>query len=308
LPHGIATHRSTALPASAARPDASAFSAFAGATLLAGGNAIAIRISYAELAPFWGAGVRFLCAALILLVIVAVMRLAWPRGRALAGVLVYGALNFGLTYLFAYWALREVTAGTAMVVLAIVPLLTLVLAVARGIERFRMQGLIGAILAAVGILFIFQATIGSASLAALLALLGGALCIAESNIVIKTFPRVHPAMETALGMAIGGGMLMMASYGFGEAWVIPSDPRTQLSLVYLIILGSIGLFILYLLVLARWTATGASYVLLISPLVTIALGALLIGEPVRSDFLIGGALVLAGVYVGAFARIGSASR
>jgi drug/metabolite transporter (DMT)-like permease len=284
LPHGIATHRSTALPASAARPDASAFSAFAGATLLAGGNAIAIRISYAELAPFWGAGVRFLCAALILLVIVAVMRLAWPRGRALAGVLVYGALNFGLTYLFAYWALREVTAGTAMVVLAIVPLLTLVLAVARGIERFRMQGLIGAILAAVGILFIFQATIGSASLAALLALLGGALCIAESNIVIKTFPRVHPAMETALGMAIGGGMLMMASYGFGEAWVIPSDPRTQLSLVYLIILGSIGLFILYLLVLARWTATGASYVLLISPLVTIALGALLIGEPVRSDF------------------------
>jgi drug/metabolite transporter (DMT)-like permease len=308
LPHGIATHRSTALPASAARPDAFAFSAFAGATLLAGGNAIAIRISYAELAPFWGAGVRFLCAALILLVIVAVMRLAWPRGRALAGVLVYGALNFGLTYLFAYWALREVTAGTAMVVLAIVPLLTLVLAVARGIERFRMQGLIGAILAAVGILFIFQATIGSASLAALLALLGGALCIAESNIVIKTFPRVHPAMETALGMAIGGGMLMMASYGFGEAWVIPSDPRTQLSLVYLIILGSIGLFILYLLVLARWTATGASYVLLISPLVTIALGALLIGEPVRSDFLIGGALVLAGVYVGAFARIGSASR
>lgn len=308
MPHGIATHRSTALPASAARPDASAFSAFAGATLLAGGNAIAIRISYAELAPFWGAGVRFLCAALILLVIVAVMRLAWPRGRALAGVLVYGALNFGLTYLFAYWALREVTAGTAMVVLAIVPLLTLVLAVARGIERFRMQGLIGAILAAVGILFIFQATIGSASLAALLALLGGALCIAESNIVIKTFPRVHPAMETALGMAIGGGMLMMASYGFGEAWVIPSDPRTQLSLVYLIILGSIGLFILYLLVLARWTATGASYVLLISPLVTIALGALLIGEPVRSDFLIGGALVLAGVYVGAFARIGSASR
>ena len=47
--------------------------------------------------------------------------MALPRGRALTGVVVYGALNFGLSYMFAYWALTEVTAGTAMIVLAIVP-------------------------------------------------------------------------------------------------------------------------------------------------------------------------------------------
>jgi drug/metabolite transporter (DMT)-like permease len=76
----------------------------------------------------------------------------------------------------------------------------------------------------------------------------------------------------------------------------------QWSLLYLVTLGSIGLFVLYLVVLRRWTATAASYILLISPLVAILLGALILGEPVGPEFLAGGALVLTGVYVGAFQR------
>ena len=172
MPHTIAAHRTAEMPVSASRPDPIALGAFAVTTLFAGGNAIAIRLGYAELAPFWGAALRFIAAAFILLVVVAVMRLAWPRGRALTGVVVYGVLNFGLSYMFAYWALTEVTAGTAMVVLAIMPLLTLILAVVQGIERFRLQGLIGAILAAMGILFVFQDSIGVASPGAMLALLG----------------------------------------------------------------------------------------------------------------------------------------
>ena len=302
MPHTIAAHRTADVPASASRPDPIALAAFAVTTLFAGGNAVAIRLGYAELAPFWGAAVRFIAAAFILLVVVAVMRLAWPRGRALTGVVVYGVLGFGLSYMFGYWALTEVTAGTAMVVLAIVPLLTLILAVAQGIERFRLQGLIGAILAAIGILFVFQDSIGVASPGAMLALFGSALCIAETSIVVKQFPRVHPVVENALGMTIGGGLLLVLSLVLGEPRVIPSDPWTQLSLLYLIVLGSIGMFILYLLVLSRWTASGASYVMLIAPLITIILGVVILDEPVRADFLVGGAMVLAGVYVGAFAR------
>ena len=103
-------------------------------------------------------------------------------------------------------------------------------------------------------------------------------------------------------MTVGGGLLLVLSLVLGEPWVIPSDPWTQLSLLYLIVLGSIGLFILYLVVLSRWTASGASYVMLIAPLVTIILGVVILDEPVSAAFLIGGVLVLAGVYVGAFAR------
>jgi hypothetical protein len=41
----------------------------------------------------------------------AVMRLGLPRGRALAGALVFGALMFGATFGLAYYALVRNHAG-----------------------------------------------------------------------------------------------------------------------------------------------------------------------------------------------------
>ena len=41
---------------------------------------------------------------------------------------------------------------------------------------------------------------------------------------------------------------------------------------------------------------------LLFPLVAIVLGALLLEEPVRPSFVVGGAIVLAGVYIGAIHR------
>ena len=55
-----------------------------------------------------------------------------------------------------------------------------------------------------------------------------------------------------------------------------------------------------LFVLHRWSASATSYTFLILPLVTIVLGAVLLGERVTPAFLLGGAVVLVGVYVGAF--------
>jgi drug/metabolite transporter (DMT)-like permease len=59
---------------------------------------------------------------------------------------------------------------------------------------------------------------------------------------------------------------------------------------------------LALYLLARWTASATSYAFLLFPLVAIALGALLFAEPVQPSFLLGGAVVVAGVYIGAIYR------
>ena len=56
---------------------------------------------------------------------------------------------------------------------------------------------------------------------------------------------------------------------------------------------------LYLVVLARWAASRAAYVFVLSPFVTVLLSALLDKEPLGASLLLGGRLVLAGVYVGA---------
>ncbi len=56
---------------------------------------------------------------------------------------------------------------------------------------------------------------------------------------------------------------------------------------------------LYLFVLARWSASRTTYGFLIIPVVTVALSAWLDDEKVGLGLVLGGVLVLAGVYVGA---------
>ncbi len=74
-----------------------------------------------------------------------------PRGRALTGALLFGLLNFGGAFALAYYALVELHAGFAQILLAVVPLATLLLAVLWRQERLRVAAFAGTVLALVGI-------------------------------------------------------------------------------------------------------------------------------------------------------------
>ena len=155
-----------------------ALACFLGSALLAGGNGVSIRFSNRELPPLWGAGLRFSLAAALLLVVMAVLRLPFPRGRALAGALLYGALNFGAAFALAYYALVRLHAGLGQTLLALVPLATLLLAVAQRQERLRLAAVVGTLLALVGIAVISQGPLGaSVPLGSLLAALASAVCV-----------------------------------------------------------------------------------------------------------------------------------
>jgi drug/metabolite transporter (DMT)-like permease len=58
-------------------------------------------------------------------------------------------------------------------------------------------------------------------------------------------------------------------------------------------------FVLYLVVLRYWAASRAAYAFVLIPFVTVLLSAWLDNEPLGAALLLGGLLVLAGVYVGA---------
>lgn len=92
-----------------------ALAAFVTQAVLAGGNAVGIRFSNRELAPLWGAGLRFSLAAALLLIVMAVLRLPFPRGRALTGSVLYGLFNFGLSFALIYYGLVRVQAGLGQI-------------------------------------------------------------------------------------------------------------------------------------------------------------------------------------------------
>jgi len=302
MPHTLhATTTHIAPGATVAAPDATTLVAFFAVALFGGGNAVAAKLGLIELAPLWSASLRFLIASALLLVIIAVLRHKLPRGRALLGVLAYGLLAFGGAFSFGYYALTEVGAGTVQVTMALVPLLTLVLAVVERVEAFRTRALIGALVAAAGIAVVFSGSIGTASPGALAALIVAALCVAQASVIVKGFPRVGPLVENAVAMGVGGLVLLGLSLAFSEPWIVPTATATQLSLGYLVVFGSMAMFGLYVFVIGRWTATGATYALLIMPLFTILLAALVLGERPSLSFAVGAAVVLAGVWFGALA-------
>jgi drug/metabolite transporter (DMT)-like permease len=272
--------------------------------LIGGSNFVAVRFSNAELPPYWGAAIRFLPAGALLGVAMAIWRIPFPRGASLRGAAIYGALNFGAGYALGYYGLVDAPAGTAAVLLATVPLFTLALVAVHGQESFRLRGLVGALIALAGILVVFREQLSAnVPLLSLLAMLGNALVAAESGVVAKGMPRMHPIATNAVGMLVGGVILLVLSFVAGESHALPRAGETWVAVIYLSVVGSIGLFGLFLAMLRRWTASASSYALVAMPLVAIALGAVVRGETITPIFLLGGALVAVGVYVGALSGV-----
>lgn len=282
------------------RPTGFSLAAFCGATVLGGANFLAVRFSNQDLDPFWGAGIRFAIAGLLFVVIALALRLRWPRGRQLLDTVVYGLVAFTLFYALMYWALVRVTAGMATVVLAVVPLVTLLLAGAQGLERLRPRALVGSLLALAGILWITIGPDGGVlPLSGLIAMLAAAVCVGESVIIGKKLSGNHPVITNAVAMPVGTIPLLLISTVAGERWMLPSQPEATLALAYLVTLGSVGLFVLTLLVVRYWTASASSYMFVLFPIVTMLLGAWLADEPITWRGVTGALLVMAGVWFGA---------
>jgi drug/metabolite transporter (DMT)-like permease len=288
---------------SAARPDRVTLIAFAGVVLFGGLNAVAVRQTVLEIAPEWGAAIRFLAAGAIFVALAAVGRRPFPRGRSFVGAMAYGAVGFAASFGLIYPALRTVQAGTGSVVLALAPLATYGLAVAQRQERFRVEALVGALVALAGIAIVFVDQLSAdVPVGPLAMIFVGMVCLSESGIIVKWVPRADPLATNAVAMLTGGVILLAASLVTGEAQAIPARMSTWLAVGYITVFGSVVMFGLYLYGLRRWTASAMSYSTLMLPFVSVTAATLLTGEAFSLAFLAGGLVMVAGVYVGAFGR------
>jgi drug/metabolite transporter (DMT)-like permease len=284
-------------------PDRTTIAAFAGAVVIGGANFLAVKLSNEELEPLFGAAIRFAAAALLLFLLARLRRWPLPRGRAALGAALYGLLGFGFAYGFLYYALVGLSPGIASTITAAVPLVTLALAVAHGQERFTRRGVVGGLLAIAGIAVLSARAIsGDVRPIYFLSAVLGVAAIAESTVVVKGFPRAHPFTTNAIGMTTGASFLGLASLLFREEWVVPRAGQTWVVLTWLVVAGSIGLFALFLYVVARWTASATVYALTVMPVVAVTLSLLFGEEELSIELILGALLVMSAVYIGALTR------
>lgn len=281
-------------------PERRVLLAFLTFVLLTGGAAVAIRMTYVELAPFYVGAARFGLGALVFWVLVLYKGIPLPTGQALLGAVLFGALTIGLAFVLIAWGLVGTPASRAQTLMATVPLLTLFLSSLHGLEAITRRGIFGSLLAAGGIVVMVGGTsAGQVSLAHMAAILFGALFLAEGGVLIKKLPPNPPIMTNAIALSVGGVILGVTSLISGERWAVPAQGDTWAAFIYLVIFVTIVSFLLYMFVLQSWSASGTSYAFVMTPLVTTVVAVSLAGEAITQNFLLGAVLVLAGVLIGA---------
>jgi len=273
---------------------------FAVCTVIIGSNSLAVRFSDRELAPWWGACLRFSLATAIFAGLSAALRLGLPRGRALAGAVLFGAVNYAGAVGLAYYSFVHVHAGIGQILFALVPLVTLLLAVLQRQEHLQARAVVGALIAAAGVALLTTSPLtGSVPPLSLLALFVSMLCVAESAVLGRRLPSVHPVQLNVVASATAALILLPVSLLSDDSIALPDRAATWAALAFVVVVSSVLMFVLYLFLLRRWLASRVAYIFVLAPPLSVALSAWLDNEHVGAELFLGGAVILAGVYVGA---------
>jgi drug/metabolite transporter (DMT)-like permease len=275
--------------------------AFFAIYVLWGTTFLAIRVAVEELPPLFAAGARFLIAGVALFGFMLAKGERLPSGRQWRNLLVMSLLMFVAEYGPLFWAEKYVPSGVVSVLAATIPILTLVLEmlVLRQ-QRWRLSLAAATLLgfAGVGILLLpgGEQRFG---LVPCLAILAGCTTWSLGTVLTRSMdlPKARP-LTAGAAMMLGGGQLLLLSAGFGEMRPMPHvSLRAVLALLYLIVFGSLLAFTAFVWLLAHLPATRVASHAYVNPIVAVALGYFVAGEPVTLRTLAGTALVLVSVFI-----------
>lgn len=283
----------------------SAYLAWLSVCVIWGTTYLGIRVALETIPPALLGGLRYTVAGIVLSAMLAARgkRLPghtyWP-GLALLGFLMIAIGNGGVI-----WAEQWVPSGLAAVVIASSPFWMVgVEAALRGGESFTRRGVGGLLIGFSGILLLVwpDLTAGgewgrnfAAGLIALqVACVGWALGSAYS--------RRHAREENVLGaaalqMIFGGLFLLIAASARGEWRDLTFTWRTAAAELYLIVFGSLVGYSAYTYALKHLPVSTVSLYAYVNPVIAVALGTVLLGEPFGWRVAIASAIVFAGVAV-----------
>ncbi len=265
---------------------------------------LAIKWGLQDLPPISFAALRFVIAIIALLVVSIGRVPLLPRTRADWWLLAFtGMLMFAINYGLLFWGELHVSSGLAAVLQAIIPVAGM--AFAHWLlpsEPMRWQRVVGAVLGVVGIVLICGRLLdhgGIITFWAGLAIVIGGVGAAFSNVLLKRQAlELAPAMIAAWQMIFGTvPLLSLGLIHDGNPLRFHWSTVSVLCLLYLAIVGSALAFLLLYWLLPRMPVNNLQTISLITPPGAVAIGWLLGGETFSLWSLVGGALVLAGVWM-----------
>ncbi len=277
------------------------FVAFAAIYVLWGGTFLAIRIAVLEVPPLFASGVRFFIAGGLLYLFMRMRGEPMPSAPEWRGIAIASLCMFVLTYAALFWAEQYLASGVTSVIEATLPITTVGLEVfAFRQQPFRWRTATAVALGFGGVvILLFRG--GRQSLPTLPCMVVLAAGVAWSLGAVLTRSRPRPrsaALVAGAQMLLGGAVLLALSAATGElhSWPVVSM-RAGVALLYLIVAGSLIGFTAYLWLLTQMSVTRVASHAYVNPLVAVALGYFVAGEPLTPRMLVAAALVVMGVFL-----------
>jgi drug/metabolite transporter (DMT)-like permease len=262
---------------------------------------VVIALGLEDIAPFFGAGIRFTLAGVGVLVAAALLRRSLRTDVLLAGTI--GILPFATSYGLIYWAEQYVPSGLAAVLFGVLPLyVALLAAFLLPEEPLRPRLLVGVGIAFCGLVAAFGESLdlGSGEYTALAAtaVVLAPMASAIGNVMIKRRgAKVDPLVMNGWAM-LTGGVLLLAVSALSEDWGATTwSPASIGSILYLAVLGTGFTFVILTVLLRELPAVTVSFIAMIIPFGALALGAVFRDERVTALAVGGALLVVAGIAV-----------
>jgi drug/metabolite transporter (DMT)-like permease len=264
---------------------------------------VAAKILLREIPPGAWALIRVVSAALLMLAVARVLGRRLPRSPTILGRLaLYSVFGVVLNQWLFVEGLSRTTPAHSSILMASIPVATLLLAVLLGRERFTAAKLASLGLAIPGVWLVLQPwseSVGGASLTGDLLVLSNGLSYSLFLVWSKELlGRVDALGATAVLLAFGSlGMLLPgvpALAGFDPASV---SPTTWIIGVWIVIFPTALAYLLSYWALARVESSRVAFFIYLQPLLATALSVALFGERLNAPILGGAALIFLAVYV-----------
>jgi drug/metabolite transporter (DMT)-like permease len=279
-------------------------SAFGGA---AGG---VTRFVIHDIDPITLAAFRFGIGFLLLLPVTLALGSRWPPPRDRPRVVLLGLMFFAFFFILYNLSLAFTTAARGSLALSTLPVATMAVGAALGVEALTRRKTAGVLIAVAGVAFALLSGLAQAPPGAWrgdLIMIGATLCMALYNVWSRPFISRSSALGfLTLGMAAGAVCLvLLALLRGGFAATAGFEAPQWFAVIYLGAFGGAAAFYLWVFALERTTPTRVAITMTVNPIAASTVAALLIGEPIGLNLILGLIGVAAGIWI---ATSGSSTR
>ena len=257
----------------------------------------AIQVAAPELGVIGLSVVRLAVAAIALLALGVAKRIRLPRARDVGWILA--AAFFGMTVyqLLLNASELNVPAGTASMIVAAAPLVSVAVARVLFREKITPATLIGSAIALGGVLIVCLARAGLSLSASVWIAVAAMVVQGVYHPLQRPLLKTYTALEVATYTMVAGTAMTLPLLPLGSAQLAGASPQGWIAAVYLGLAPSAVGFVLWAFAVGRLPVAVSTSLLYLVPPIAVLIAWIWLGELPRAIELLGGMVVLAGVVV-----------